>query len=96
MKNIIKFIIALFFILGSFFIGKYYGLEKNKTEISELNVKVSDFVKKIKVSESRINKLGVENTELKDSISDIIKKQGITKNIVHLADSAKNEHFSNK
>ncbi len=96
MKNIIKVVIALFFILGAFFIGKYRGLEENKSAINKLKENLSNSNKQINAYENQIKLMSAENTTLRDSILKITEKQGITKNIVHLADSTKNENDRNK
>jgi hypothetical protein len=59
MKNLIKIFIALFFIIGSYFIGSYQANEKYSNQLNEVN-------KQLSISQSKIN-------QLKDSINAINK-----------------------
>ena len=79
MKNIVKLLIALFFIFGAFFIGKYIGLEENKSNIKQLGKNISILEGKISESENVIKKMKVEIATCKDSLLEMTEKQGITK-----------------
>ena len=79
MKNIIKTIIALFFILGAFFSGKYFSLEENKSVIKELNKNLSSLEKQISTKENLIKKMKIEITTCKDSLLKMSVKQSIIK-----------------
>ena len=96
MKDIIKTIIALFFILGALFIGKYWGTEKGKSEINILKKNKLVLEKQIIEKDSILEKMNIEISNCKDSLLEMTEKQGITKNIVHLADSVKNKDDTNK
>jgi len=57
MKNIIKVIIALVFVLGAFSIGKYIGLEENQSVIKKLEENISFSEKQLISNENQIKKM---------------------------------------
>lgn len=81
MRKVIKLLIALFFIIGSFFFGKYL----NNIEANELN-------EKVKLCSTEIDSIKSENIKLRNRISKLKNYNDSLYFLLHTVQDDKNHH----